>query len=296
MEESPRSEGPILPFRPRDVAVVDVHVHVHTGDRRRQRLAQNEDASRLFQSQAPRDPDEILNLYRELDGMAVIFDVDAETSTGLKISNDEVADLVARSDGRLIGFGSVDPWKGRAAVKEVERCHTLGMKGMKFQPITQAFFPNEPRFYPLWDACQALGLIALFHAGTTAIGNGAPGGRGLHLKYGRPIPALDDVAADFPDLAIIAAHPGWPWHTELLAVARHKGNVYIDLSGWAPRYWPAETVQYLNSVMPEKFLFGSDYPLFHPRRWLDEFAQLSVKDGVREKVLRANALGLLRLA
>ncbi len=283
------------PFRAQDAAMVDVHVHVHTGDRRHQRLAQSEDAGRLFQSEAPRGPDEVLALYRQLDGMAVVFDVDAETSTGLRISNDEIADLVGRSGGRLIGFGSVDPWKGRAAVKEVERCRALGMKGMKFQPITQAFSPNEPRFSPIWEACQGLGLITLFHAGTTAIGNGAPGGRGLHLKYGRPIPALDDVAAGFPDLTIIAAHPGWPWHMELLAVARHKGNVYIDLSGWAPRYWPAETVQYMNSVMPEKFLFGSDYPLFHPRRWLDEFAQLSVKEGVREQVLRTNALRLLGL-
>jgi predicted TIM-barrel fold metal-dependent hydrolase len=294
--QSHGSHGSAVPFQARDAAVVDVHVHVHTGDRRRERLAQSEDARRLFGSGAAHGPDEVLTLYQQLGGMAVVFDVDAETSTGQKISNDEIAELVARSGGRLVGFGSVDPWKGRAAVKEVERCHKLGMKGMKFQPITQAFFANEPRFSPIWDACQGLGLIVIFHTGTTAIGNGAPGGRGLHLKYGRPIPALDDVAAWFPDLTIIAAHPGWPWHTELLAVARHKGNVYIDLSGWAPRYWPAETVQYLNSVMPEKFLFGSDYPLFHPRRWLDEFAQLSVKDGVREKVLRTNALGLLRLA
>jgi predicted TIM-barrel fold metal-dependent hydrolase len=279
---------------PRGVQLIDVHVHVHTGDRARQGQQQHEDARRLFRGEGG-GPEDVLRLYRELNGMAVVFDVDAETSTGLRVSNDEVAALVARSEGRLVGFGTVDPWKGRAAVQEAERCKAMGMRGMKFQPITQGFFANEPRFYPLWDACQSLGLAVVFHAGTTAIGNGAPGGRGLHLKYGKPIPALDDVAADFPRLTIIAAHPGWPWHLELLAVARHKGNVYVDLSGWAPKYWPEETVRYMNSVMPEKFLFGSDYPLFSPRRWLEEFGQLTLKDGVREKVLRENALDLLAL-
>jgi predicted TIM-barrel fold metal-dependent hydrolase len=133
------------------------------------------------------------------------------------------------------------------------------------------------------------------HTGTTGIGAGAPGGRGLKLSYGRPVPAVDDVAADFPRLTIIAAHFAWPWHLELLAVARHKGNVYIDLSGWAPRYFPAEVIQYCNSVIPDKFLFGSDFPLLSPDRWLDEFGKLDLKDEVREKVLYRNACRILDL-
>lgn len=224
--------------------------------------------------------------------MAIVFDVDAETSTGIKISNDEIAELVQKSDGLLIGFASVDPWKGAAAMKEMERCHRLGLRGLKLQPITQGFFLNDRRFYPLWDACQSLGLPILVHTGTTAIGGGSPGGRGLHLKYAQPIPALDDVAADFPRLTIIAAHPGWPWHSELLAVARHKGNVYVDLSGWSPKYFPDEVVKYLNSVIPDKFLFGSDFPLLKPERWLADFATLPVKDPVRRKVLYENACRL----
>jgi predicted TIM-barrel fold metal-dependent hydrolase len=209
------------------------------------------------------------------------------------MSNDEVSDLVGRSEGRLIGFASVDPWKGKAAIRELERCRELGLVGVKLQPITQAFSMSNPRFRPLWDACQSLGMPLLVHTGTTGIGAGAPGGRGLHLKYGRPVPDIDDVAAEFPNLTIIAAHFAWPWHLELLAVARHKGNVYIDLSGWAPRYLPAEVIQYCNSVMPEKFLFGSDFPLFPPDRWLEEFGRLDLKDGVREKVLYENACRIL---
>ncbi|NNN18448.1 MAG: amidohydrolase [Acidimicrobiaceae bacterium] len=277
------------------IEIVDVHAHVHTGDRKTQAQDRNEDAKRLFGT--PKEaPKEISDVYKDLNGIAVIFDVDAETTTGLKISNDEVAILANQSQGRLIGFGSVDPRKGDAALTEIERCKSLGMTGMKFQPITQRFSPGKKRYYPLWELCESLGLIVIFHTGITAIGNGSPGGRGLQLKYGRPFPAMDDIAAEFRDLTIIAAHPGWPWHEELVAVARHKGNVYIDLSGWSPKYFPETTIRYMNSVIPEKFLFGSDFPLFPPRRWLDEFGQLNLKDEVRSKVLRDNALRILGLA
>ena len=277
------------------IEIFDVHAHVHTGDRAKQSQQRNEDAKRLFgtQNEAPKD---VVEVYEGLKAMAVIFDVDSETTTGLRISNNEVAGVAERSGGRLLAFGSVDPHKGDEALAEIERCKTLGMRGMKFQPITQRFSPGKKRFYPIWELCQNLGMVVILHTGVTAIGNGAPGGRGLHLKYGQPFPAIDDMAAEFPNLQIIAAHPGWPWHEELVAIARHKGNVYIDLSGWSPKYLPETTVRYMNSVMPEKFLFGSDFPLFPPKRWLEEFAQLNLKDEVRSKVLRDNAFKLLGLA
>ncbi len=278
----------------REVAFVDIHAHVHTGDRAKQNQQRYDDAKRLFGS-AETEEHDVVKTYAEQNGVAIIFDVDSETTTGLKIANDEVAALVDRSGGRLIGFGSVDPHKGDAALSEIEHCKQIGMRGMKFQPITQKFSPAKKRFYPIWELCQSLGLKVIFHTGTTAIGNGSPGGRGLHLKHGRPFPALDDIAAEFPELTIIAAHPGWPWHEELVAIARHKGNVFIDLSGWSPKYFPETTFRYMNSIMPEKFLFGSDYPLFPPKRWLEDFDRLQLKDGVREKVLRDNALGILGL-
>src|SRR5690606_31169507 len=95
-----------------------------------------------------------LSYYRQRRMMAVVFDVDSETTTGLRISNDEIAAYVGASDGQFIGFASVDPWKGEMAVREVERCKGLGLRGVKFQPVTQAFFPDDRRFYPLWETCQ----------------------------------------------------------------------------------------------------------------------------------------------
>lgn len=270
----------------------DIHTHFRTGERRLS-AARIADAEKVFKSELGKaDP---VDYYRTRRLMAVVFDVDSETMTGERMSNDEVAELVGRSDGQLIAFASVDPWKGRAAIRELERCQGLGFRGLKVQPITQGFSLNDRRFYPLWDACQALKMPVLVHTGTTGIGAGSPGGRGLHLKYGRPVPALDDVAADFPELVLIAAHFAWPWYLELLAVARHKSNVYVDLSGWAPKYFPREVVQYCNSVIPDKFLFGSDYPLLSPDRWLEEFADLDLKDHVRPKILYENACALLDL-
>ncbi|MGH3438903.1 MAG: amidohydrolase family protein [Sciscionella sp.] len=271
----------------------DVHTHRLTADRKSGVESRVGDARQLFgtgeTNQTP------LEFYRDRRLMAVMFDVDSETTTGLRISNDEIAEEARTSEGQFVGFASVDAWKGAAAVAEVERCTGLGLRGVKIQPITQELYVNDRRFYPLWETCQSLGLPVLIHTGTTAIGNDSPGGRGLHLAYGRPVPAIDDLAADFPRLTIIAAHTGWPWHSELLAVARHKGNVYIDLSGTAPKYFPPEVVTYFNSVMPHKFLFGTDFPLFGPDRWLAEFGRMDLKEHVRKKILYENACGLLNV-
>lgn len=271
---------------------IDIHSHLRTGERR-EAATPHADADRLFKTDLrTADP---VEFYTERRMMAVLFDVDAEAATGQRMSNDEIAETVTRSSGVLIGFASVDPWKGRAAIRELERCRDLGLRGLKVQPITQGFWLNDPQFRPLWDACQELELPVMVHTGTTGIGAGSPGGRGLRLKYGQPVPALDDLAAEFPRLQLIAAHFAWPWHLELLAVARHKANVFVDLSGWAPRYVPPEVVRYCNSVIPDQFLFGSDFPLLSPDRWLNEFHDLGLKPEVRRKVLYENACRLLGL-
>jgi predicted TIM-barrel fold metal-dependent hydrolase len=274
---------------------LDVHVHVYTGERKQGRDAALEAAQRYFGTAGPHPSiEEVASYYRRLRLRAVIFDVDQETRTGIRISNDEVAQAVRDYPDVFIGFGSVDPWKGAAAVREVERCaRELGLKGMKFHPPAQAFFPNDRRFYPIWETCQALGLVVVFHTGMTGVGAGAPGGANIRLEYGRPIPYLDDVAADFPDLKIVGAHPSWPWQAEMLAVCRHKANVYIDLSGWAPKYFPPELVHWANTLLQDKVLFGSDYPLIDPARWLAEFERLPFDKAVRPKILYGNALELL---
>jgi len=254
---------------------LDIHTHFRTGERK-VLAEQNKDADKQFKTDL-REVDPIA-YFAERNMMAVIFDVDAETASRERMNNDEVLELAARSDGRLIPFGSIDPHKRAAAIRELERIHKLGAKGIKLQPITQAFMMNDPEYYPIWDACQGLGLPLIIHMGTTAIGAGAPGGRGLKLKYAMPVPALDDLAADFPNLKIIAAHFAWPWHLDLLAVARHKGNI-----------------KDMNSVIPYKFVFGTDFPLMDPDRWLAEFAEIELKPGVREKVMYGNACKILGL-
>lgn len=266
---------------------IDVHVHLHTTPPD----AAIQDAKKVFDSDAATS--DLLEYYRSRNMGAVIFDVDKETTTGQQIDNGAIAKLVAQSDGHLVGFASVDPWKGAAALAELERCAEMGLRGLKLQPITQQFSFGDRRFYPLWEFCAAHGWPILVHTGTTGIGAGSPGGRGFHLRYGHPLPSVDDVAADFPGVDIIAAHFGWPWHLDLLAIARHKSNVYVDLSGWSPKYIPAEVVQYMNSVIPDQFLFGSDYPWLKPDRWLTEFDRLEIKDEVRQKVLLDNATRLL---
>jgi predicted TIM-barrel fold metal-dependent hydrolase len=154
---------------------------------------------------------------------------------------------------------------------------------------------NDEQFYPLWDLCQSLGLTILVHTGTTGVDAGHPGGGGVKLKWSRPIPHIDDVAADFPGLNIIMAHPSWPWQEEQLAMLVHKPNVYMDLSGWSPKYFQPSLVQYANNLVQDKVLFGSDYPVIRPERWLKDFEAVAFADEVRQKILLDNAKRLLAL-
>jgi predicted TIM-barrel fold metal-dependent hydrolase len=158
----------------------------------------------------------------------------------------------------------------------------------------QGFYPNDRAAYVLYEAIAESGLPALFHTGQTAVGSGMRGGNGMRLKYSNPM-HLDDVAADFPDMPIILAHPSFPWQEEALAVAQHKPNVYIDLSGWSPKYFPPILVKYANSILKEKVLFGSDWPAITPDRWLKDFEQLDIKPEVRPLILKENAKRLLKL-
>jgi len=234
--------------------------------------------------------------YRERRMMAVVFTVDATTAMGVPpVPNDEIAEAAHAHPDVLIPFGSVDPHLGRAAVREVHRLvDEQRVRGFKFHPTVQAFHPNDRMAYPVYEAIAEHGLIALFHTGQTGIGVGLPGGAGLRLKYSNPL-AVDDVAADFPDMPIVLAHPSFPWQDEALAVATHKPLVHIDLSGWSPRYFPPQLVQYANTLLADKVLFGSDFPMITPDRWLADFETLDIKPDVRPKILKHNAARLLRL-
>jgi predicted TIM-barrel fold metal-dependent hydrolase len=234
--------------------------------------------------------------YRERRMAAVVFTVDAEHATGHpRIANEEVAESCAEHADALIPFASVDPWKGRAGVREARRLvEEYGVRGFKFHPALQDFSPNDPMAYPLYEVIEELGAIALFHTGQTGIGAGVPGGGGIRLKHADPM-LVDDVAVDFPELRIILAHPSFPWQDEALAVATHKPYVYIDLSGWSPKYFPPQLVRYANTLLKEKVLFGSDYPVITPDRWLADFDKLEIKPEVRPMILKDNAAHLLGL-
>lgn len=276
---------------------IDFHVHLPTPEWLDVSMkGYIEAAETYFRSKVARKTiEELAHEYRAMDIVAALLAWDAETATGRpRVPNELVAQACREYPETFVGFGSVDPLKGDQAVVELDQIAELGLKGVKLHPSLQAFAPNEERYWPLYERCQELGLIALFHTGTSGIGAGQPGGQGIRLDFARPI-WLDAPAAAFPDLKIIAAHFGYPWHLELLAMALHKTNIYIDISGWAPRYMPAEVVRDMKGRLQDQFLFGSDYPFISPQRSLDELDALAIPPTVLEKVLVENGRKLLGL-
>ncbi|MCA2220699.1 amidohydrolase family protein [Nonomuraea aurantiaca] len=281
-----------------ELVAIDVHTHAEVSKDGHGSLSPElfGASAEYFKGHARPGIPEIAAYYRERKMAAVVFTVDAEHATGHpRISNEEVAESCAEHADVLIPFGSVDPWKGRAGAREARRLvEEHGVRGFKFHPSIQGFAPNDPMAYPLYEVIEELGVPALFHTGQTGIGARVPGGGGIRLKYGNPM-LVDDVAVDFPELRIILAHPSFPWQDEALAVATHKPYVYIDLSGWSPKYFPPQLVQYANTLLKDKVLFGSDYPVITPDRWLADFANLDIKPEVRPMILKDNAVGLLGL-
>ena len=284
-----------------DLVAIDIHTHAKIplhGDEdpltKRQRL----EASEMFKTDVDTavTVDDVVTHYRERKMAAVVFGVDSEAGTGeVPVSNEEIAEVAAANPDVLIPFASIDPWKGKAGAREARRLISEhGIKGFKFHPSMQAFFPNDRHAYVLYEAIAEAGLPALFHTGQSGIGMGQPAGGGIRLKYSNPI-YLDDVAVDFPEMPIILAHPSMPWQDEAIAVAMHKPQVYIDLSGWSPKYFPPQLVHHANTLLKHKVLFGSDYPFITPDRWLEDFEQAGFRDEVKPLILKDNAARLLGL-
>jgi len=237
---------------------------------------------------------EMAEIYRKLRMAFVVFTVDSLRQKR-KITNEEIAELAHKHSDVAIPFASINPHRGKEGVAAAKRLiKDYKVKGFKFHPSEQDFFPNDRMAYPLYEAIAEAKLPALFHTGQTGVGAGTPGGGGIRLKYSNPM-LLDDVAADFPDMPIVLAHPSFPWQDEALSVATHKPQVYIDLSGWSPKYFPAILVQYANTLLKDKILFGSDYPVMTPERWLADFDKLPIKPEVRQLILKENAAKLLGL-
>jgi predicted TIM-barrel fold metal-dependent hydrolase len=232
--------------------------------------------------------------YTSRDLLGVVLDWDDETVTGRGwMGNDWLAGLSERFPGVLIGFGSVDPHKPDA-VAEVDRCASLGLKGLKFHPTMQAFDPADRAFYPIWERAEAHGMVALFHTGTCGIGAGTPGASGLKIRYSHPA-FLDGVGADFPGIDADRRALRLAVVQECLALAMHKSNVFIELSGWAPGYLPPEVKREIGRRLNAQTLFGSDYPFISLDRWFTEFDELRLPEDAKRAILHDNAARLLGL-
>jgi uncharacterized protein len=277
---------------------IDFHVHLPTPDWLDGSMAGYvEAAEAYFRSPVQRQTlEELAGRYRDLRVKAVLLAWDAETATGRpRVPNETVAQACRDYPDAFTGLGSVDPHKGEAAVAEVANIAALGLHGVKFHPSLQAFSPDDPQYWPIFAACQQHGLLALFHTGTSGIGAGQPGGQGIRLDYAHPL-KLDPVAAAHPGLTIVAAHFGWPWHLDLIAMALHKTNVYIDISGWSPRRIPAEVIREMRGRLSGQFVWGSDFPFLAPGRCLTELSGLGLPPDTLNTVLRDNAERILGLS
>ena len=282
------------------ITALDVHVHVESDDEGH--LALDEElmdaSAAYFKGTEKRTPTvaDLATRYRDAGMAAVVFTVDATTATGHpSLSSEQIAEEAAEHAEVLIPFGSVDPHQGTAAVERAQRLvGEYGVMGFKFHPSLQAFSPDDPTFAPLWATIEELGVPALFHTGQNGIGAGLPGGRGIKLRYSNPL-LLDDVAADHPGLTVILAHPSVPWQAEAISMATHKSNVFIDLSGWRPKYFPPELVRAAGGILKHKVLFGTDYPLITPERWMEDFANLGIDQQRLPAILKHNAAKVLGL-
>jgi predicted TIM-barrel fold metal-dependent hydrolase len=274
---------------------IDVHVHVNASLSRRGFPDDSPEAAvgQVFGSELLLNVPELAGYYRERGMAAVCFMVDT-VRWGGPVTNDEVLRLAAEHADVLIPFASIDPHRDDAVRRARRLIAEHDVRGFKFHPSLQAFFPDDRLAYPLYEVIAEHRLPAVFHTGQTAVGSGLRGGGGVLIKYSNPI-HLDEVAADFPDMQVIMAHPSVPWQDEALSVALHKPNVWIDLSGWSPRYFPPQLVRYANTLLREKVLFGTDFPALTPERWLRDFDALDIKPEVRPLILKENARRLLGL-
>lgn len=281
-----------LKIDPAALTAIDVHVHLEAP---KSDNAADAAAAKYFgDSGAARDGSALVEYYRSRRMACVLFTVDERLTGRPQMSNDAVLELAHANPDVVIPFVSLDPMRGPEAVREARRLVKAGARGLKLHPPLQQFAPNDPLAYPLYEVFAEAKLPVLFHTGHSGIGTGMPGGGGVRLKYGNPM-LVDDVAVDFPELPIILAHPSFPWQDEAISVCLHKPTVYIDLSGWSPKYFSPTLVQYANTLLRQKVLFGTDYPLITPDRWLSDFEKIAIRDEVRPLILKENAVRLFGL-
>ncbi len=209
--------------------------------------------------------------------------------TGSLISNEEVAGWVAEHPDRFAGIATVDLAKPMEAVRELRRCvEDLGFKGLRIVPWLWEAPPTDRRYYPLYAACVELGVPFCTQVGHT--------GPLMPSETGRPIPYIDQVALDFPELVIVGGHIGYPWTEEMIAVCRKHENVYIDTSAYVPRRFPAELVDYMKSKSGRrKVMFGTNFPMIPHGSALEGLDRFGLDDEARELYLDGNARRVFNL-
>lgn len=276
---------------------IDVHVHPWTRAfmKKNGPIMKACDFFKLDLGKLPSSTDQLLD---EMDQAgvtgAVILGQDTHATPNpafrnYTLRNDEVAEIAGRSKDRLIAFAGVDP-NAEESLRELRRAvKKLGMRGLKVHSSANSVYLNDrKRMFPIYEFCQEEKLPILFHTGTTGLGD-------CEIRYSKT-ELLDEVCQSFPDLKVVMAHFGWPWPEVAIAIALRSPNVFIDVSGWKPRYLPQSILPYLNGILQDRFLFGTDYPMLRQKEWMEDFRaslEPKLKPGVKEKLLTSNAKRLL---
>ncbi len=243
-----------------------------------------------------RPEDEVVREFEGAGVEACLVALDLESTIKTRpAGNDYVHAMWKRHPKRIIQcWGALDPFKKDVLEEARKAVHQYGFIGFHFHPIMQHFAVDDPRARPMFEAIDSLDAAVMVDVGTTGMGAGMPGGHGAIIRHAHPA-SIDKLAADFPKLKIIMAHPGWPWVDETTAVALHKGNVYWEMSGWAPKYFPGNLKVDMRGRLQDKIMFGSDYPSMSYERILREWHELGYRDEVMAKIFHKNAERILHL-
>lgn len=274
---------------------IDVHVHPST-------RGLDPHACGYFRrnlSEIPQTTDGFAQLYAKNDVKALLIGWHPSTvKEGSRNSNEHVLDLVNQYPENFPGILASLDTNAQDLVAVARYAEELvknpKVKGFKFHPPDQGFYPNDKKFYDIWEAIQSSGKSSLFHVGFTVLGVNTDGGSGIALDYGRPI-HLDTLARDFPKMKIIAAHPGWPWEQELIGVVTHKKNVFVDTSGYLAEQLPEIFQKAIGGRLQDKALFGTDFPYVDLEKALISFDKMNFKQLAKDKLLFSNAQALFGL-
>ena len=207
---------------------------------------------------------------------------------GAMITNDQVAEWVQERPDLYSGVASVDISQPMKAVRELRRCvEKLGMVAVRILPWLWELPPDDRRYYPIYAACIDLDVpfcLQVGHAGPMR-----------PSEPGRPIPYLDRVACDFPELVIVGGHIGYPWTEEMISMATKYDNVYIDTSAYTPMRYPAALVEFMRGRGRTKVMFGTNWPMIPPAKCLEQVDLLQLDADARADFLAENARRVFKL-